>query len=110
MVGQGTTSILRRRDSHVCPLAQLGMASELTAACPGFSRVDVRFDDGPGQGLEGVTCSHIGVGWGGRGFAPVCQHPEAERVIEAARSVSLMLRDRAAVRARRHRPPRQPRP
>lgn len=74
-----------------CPFAVHGMESDLLAACPGFAPLDVRFDDGPGEGLRGTTCAHLGRGRTSRGFAALCRHPEAERVVEAARNVSVMI-------------------
>jgi hypothetical protein len=71
-----------------CPLARHGLGSDLLAACPGFDSLRVAVEHGPGVGLNGLTCSHIASGSTGRGFAATCCHPEAERIVPAAREVA----------------------
>jgi len=43
--------------------------------------------DGPGAGLSGQTCCHVGTGTTTRGFAAICLHPEAGRVVTEARRI-----------------------
>ena len=70
-----------------CPFAPYGLASDLMAACPGFERSRVDMGDGPGAGLSGQTCCHVGTGTTTRGFAAICLHPEAGRVVTEARRI-----------------------
>jgi hypothetical protein len=46
---------------------------------------------GPGAGLDGQTCGHMGSGTTGRGFAATCLHPEGERVMAAARLIATTI-------------------
>jgi hypothetical protein len=78
-----------------CPLARHGLGSDLLAACPGFDPVHVSIGHGPGAGLDGQTCGHMGSGTTGRGFAATCLHPEGDRVMEAARLIATTIPTRA---------------
>ncbi len=71
-----------------CPLAPHGLASDLMAACPGFDPSHLTMGPGPGEGLTGQTCSHIGSGRTARGFTATCLHPEAERVVAESRRIA----------------------
>ncbi len=84
-----------------CPLARYGLGSDLLAACPGFDPVQVTIDHGPGAGLEGTTCGHMGSGGTGRGFAATCLHPEAAVVMEGARQIATTIPPRARRKAAR---------
>jgi hypothetical protein len=70
---------------HRCPLAPYGLTSDLMTACPGFDPSRVEVGAGPGAGLTGQTCCHLGSGPTTRGFVAACLHPEAERVVPEAR-------------------------
>jgi hypothetical protein len=70
-----------------CPFAPYGLASDFMAACPGFEPSRLDMGEGPGAGLTGQTCRHIGSGTTARGFVAICLHPEAERVVAAARRI-----------------------
>jgi hypothetical protein len=72
-------------------MARHGLGSDLLAACPGFDSLRVTIGHGPGEGLNGLTCGHIAPGGTGRGFAATCCHPEAERVIPAARLIAMWI-------------------
>jgi hypothetical protein len=78
-----------------CPLARYGLGSDLLAACPGFDPVHVTIGHGPGAGLDGQTCGHMGSATTGRGFAATCLPPEGERVMAAARLVATTIPRRA---------------
>jgi hypothetical protein len=102
-----------------CPLARYGLGSDLFPLCPGFDPLEVTLGHGPGAGVQGTTCCHIGSGTTGRGAAAICLHPEAPRVVKVARQVATMIpasRDRHGfgdvlgrmLRGRPAHPPRGP--
>ncbi len=74
-----------------CPLARYGLGSDLLAACPGFDPVQLTVENGPGAGLGGTTCAHMGLGGTGRGFTATCLHPEAGQVMEGARRIATTI-------------------
>lgn len=73
-VGDGGGAARPRR----CPLARLGLDSELMAACPGYSAAQVSFPNLVTTGaVVGSTCAHLATARNGRGFAAICGHPGA---------------------------------
>jgi hypothetical protein len=78
--------------NHLCPLARHGLGSDFLAACPGFAPIEVTLGDGPGSGLNGRSCRHIGAGQAGRGFVAVCRHPDAAHVVPAAEAIAWATR------------------
>jgi hypothetical protein len=68
-----------------CPMAPQGIHGVLFDLCPGFEPVSVVIQDGPGRSIPpGRSCLHVCQGRTRRGFAAVCSHAEAERIVVAA--------------------------
>ena len=61
----------------VCPFARRGMDDARMATCPGFEAATVSFNGlGAGESLgRRVSCGHMDVQRGARGFVTACMHP-----------------------------------
>jgi hypothetical protein len=74
-----------------CPFSVTGVLPDAMSACPGFATdpvIQVSLSSPRDSAAPVVSCAHLAALRVATGrYAPVCHHPEAERITVAARAL-----------------------